>query len=224
MGEYFWIHPVGRKGLAVVLIGIVTWFAIPERGDKQFRRSQQALRSVQSWTYVVSTANNNVKRHEYSEVSCAAGQHTVTTFQSMEGKPGSSGSIEHLTANGANYVRSGGGDTPWHFTNYSNNSNNLGCWQLSMDMDTAPFPDFNNMLKYGTIERGEKKTVSGTVCQEWKVSMTRPGGSPEERSVCLGVSDHLPHEMVTAYGRTTYSDYNAPIRIERPLTVRASAD
>jgi len=220
MGEYFWIHPTARKGLAAVLIGFLSWWVIPARGDKEFKRSQHALRSVKSWSYVVSTTNGNLKHREYSEVSCASGQHTVTTYHSENGQ---SGNLEQLSANGANYVRNKG-NGPWQFVNYTSSANNVSCWQMSMEMDAPPFPDFNNMLKFGKLERGEKKTIGGTVCQSWTVSMTRPGGTPETRSVCIGVSDHLPRELVTAYGRTTYSDFNAPIRIERPVVLQASAD
>jgi hypothetical protein len=73
------------------------------------------------------------------------------------------------------------------------------------------------MLRHSMAEPGDKKTVNGVRCREWKFA-TRTALSAQGGSVCLGVNDHLPYEMTMQDGGGTfsYSDYNKPVPIDAP--------
>jgi hypothetical protein len=73
------------------------------------------------------------------------------------------------------------------------------------------------MLKHGNIATGEKKTVNGTPCQEWRVTMLQANTQIKDvRTVCLGIDNHLPVEMTAHHLRTTYSNLNEKFFIELP--------
>lgn len=89
-------------------------------------------------------------------------------------------------------------------------------------------PEFNRMVEHGIIEKGDKKTVNGDVCREWKVTLRGgPGpllpqwsGAYEHRTVCLGVDDHLPREMTsTGSARHWTYAFNDPVKIETPTAL-----
>ena len=71
-------------------------------------------------------------------------------------------------------------------------------------------------VKRAIIDKGDKKTVNGVRCREWKVTMKGGYSGLEHDTVCIGMNDHLPYEMTVdwARSRTIYSDYNAPIQLE----------
>jgi hypothetical protein len=48
--------------------------------------------------------------------------------------------------------------------------------------------------------------------------------SGQKGSVCIGLEDHLPHEMTTDDGgRYSYSDFNQPIQFDAPEAVLQAA-
>lgn len=83
-------------------------------------------------------------------------------------------------------------------------------------------PDVPTMISHAMMHKGDKKTVNGVRCREWKFEIvtaisSRPG------SVCIGVDDHLPYEMTEGSGTYSYSDYNRSIPLDVPqATVRAA--
>ena len=80
-------------------------------------------------------------------------------------------------------------------------------------------PDIRTMISHAMTEKGDKKTVNGAHCREWKFDI-RTAISSRQGSVCIGLDDHLPYEMTTENsGHYTYSDYNRPIQFEAPEAV-----
>jgi hypothetical protein len=90
-----------------------------------------------------------------------------------------------------------------------------GIWML---------PEFDRMVQHGIIDKGDKKTVNGEVCREWRVTLrSRPGPllgrSPEDyehRTICVGVDDHLPREMTTGSAEHWTYAFNTAVKIEAP--------
>jgi hypothetical protein len=84
-------------------------------------------------------------------------------------------------------------------------------------------PDIRSMLRNAMIGKGDKKTVNGVPCQDWKFAM-KSAVSGQQGSVCIGLEDHLPYEMTTDNGgRYSYSDYNRPIQFDAPEAVLQAA-
>ena len=75
------------------------------------------------------------------------------------------------------------------------------------------------MISHAMTEKGDKKTVNGVRCREWKFDI-RSALSSQKGSVCIGLGDDLPYEMTTeSAGHYSYSDYNRPIQLEVPEAV-----
>jgi hypothetical protein len=80
-------------------------------------------------------------------------------------------------------------------------------------------PDMRTMISHAMTEKGDKKTVNGARCREWKFDI-RTAISSRQGSVCIGIDDHLPYELTTENGgHFSYSDYNRPIQFEVPAAV-----
>ena len=80
-------------------------------------------------------------------------------------------------------------------------------------------PDILTMTRHAMFEKGDKKTVNGIRCREWKYAM-RSAVSTQNGSVCIGLDDHLPYEMTDeSGGHYSYSDFNRPIQFEVPTAV-----
>jgi hypothetical protein len=72
--------------------------------------------------------------------------------------------------------------------------------------------------------------VSGVRCREWHVTF-KAGRGLEHDTVCLGLDDHLPYEMIvdSRHLRTVYSDYNSlpltlPKAAVQPASVTSSSN
>jgi hypothetical protein len=77
------------------------------------------------------------------------------------------------------------------------------------------------------VGRGDLANVGDSFCQRWVVTFQHPGSSGRglNYSVCIGISDHLPREVVMGSGglATTYSDWNKPMQIEAPAAAAQSS-
>jgi hypothetical protein len=82
----------------------------------------------------------------------------------------------------------------------------------------------SRMQKNGIFERGDSKDLSGVQCRVWKVQVTEYGSGLENRTICLGVKDHLPYEITSDYDGSpaTFSDFNAAIEIPELPSIAAS--
>jgi hypothetical protein len=80
------------------------------------------------------------------------------------------------------------------------------------------------MISHAMTEKGDKKTVNGVRCREWKFAI-RSALAAQQGSGCIGLDDNLPYEMTTENGgHYTYSDYNRPIQLEAPEAVLQPAN
>jgi hypothetical protein len=109
------------------------------------------------------------------------------------------------------------------------NPKNL-CSRLNQGSDNGMMPAIATMIKRGILQKGDKKTVSGVRCREWHVTF-KAGRGLEHDTVCLGLDDHLPYEMIvdSRHLRTVYSDYNSlpltlPKAAVQPASVTSSSN
>src|SRR5215471_19571387 len=85
------------------------------------------------------------------------------------------------------------------------------------------------MSEKSEIVRGHFLGTSAGACQEWIVGLTHPGagahphaggnGAGLRYTVCIDPGTHLPLRIVMGTGSmiTTYSDWNKPVDIQKPL-------
>jgi len=86
------------------------------------------------------------------------------------------------------------------------------------------------MSEKSEITRGQFLGTNAGTCQEWILGLTHPGGSANAHpganggsglhyTVCIDPKTHLPLRIVMGTGSmvTTYSDWNKPVDIQKPL-------
>jgi hypothetical protein len=212
----YWVWVLVRL---LVGVGIVAWamsYLTPGGGEKEFQRTIDALKKVDGVKYTMVAGSSPVTHIEESgEMICS--QHAIhidnhTSFNN-------SGSAvdqdqETILIGTDGYGRWQGG--PWR-KDYGSRSAESVCSRLSNGADSWLFPDINEMLRRGIIQKGDKKTVDGVRCREWKVAI-RYAADLEHRTVCLGIDDHLPREF-TVPGRGVrweYTNFNQVSEIRPP--------
>ena len=80
-------------------------------------------------------------------------------------------------------------------------------------------PDVRALLRSATFGKGDKKTVNGVRCQDWKFT-NHSKNSGQRGTICIGLTDHLPYEMtVENSGRYAYTDFNRPLQFDGPDAV-----
>jgi hypothetical protein len=211
----FWTWLIVRLLVAGVLLGwLFSALLLRDSGEKEFRRSLEALKKVNSIHYAMVADAPTQHTEEQADLVCSDDSfhrktHIVAhqqdrVFNIDREILGSGGQEYELLSNGM-WKRGGAGLEPAQVT----------CKRLAQGSRAWIVPDFDEMVAYSVIEKGEKKTVNGEVCREWKVS-TRAAGYGRQ-TLCLGIVDHLPREVVTfgTGARFTYA-FNTPIEIEAP--------
>jgi hypothetical protein len=219
----FWTWLLARLLAVAVILGLALWYRMPDSGQREFRRSIEALKKVNSF--------------HYQMVADVAAQYTE-----QEGDLGCSGDVfreaTHVVTHGrekdfsfdTGVIRTGG--QQYHLENglwtrgqEDGRSVQRMCQDLVAGENPSILPSFDQMTEHGIIEKRGKKTVNGGLCREWRVTVrSRPGPmlshSPddyEHRILCIGVDDHLPREMAssTSSAHWTYA-FNVPVNIDIP--------
>jgi len=185
----------------------------------------EATKQVKSFrgTYGGSMANTPHAERLW-EVDCNRG---IVHKQSQELQTGANAlemkEDEFLVGSDQIYTR--GGDGSWEKHEYRSKlySASWYCDNLAQGTIRDLLPDIRSMLRSAMIGKGDKKTVNGVRCQEWKFAM-KSASSGQQGSVCVGLEDHLPYEMITDnVGHYSYSDYNRPMQFDAPEAVLQSA-
>jgi len=215
MGKGFWIGAILVGGLFIWGVGYVV---TPNNGDAEFQKMLEATEQVKSFrgAFVGSTPSTQHSERIW-EVDCNRG---VVHKQSDE-LPITENSVETkddqlLVGSDQKYTRTGDGS--WVKTRYTAAmySASWYCDNLAQGTVRDLLPDARGMLRSATFGKGDKKTVNGVRCQDWNFAM-HSATSGQRGSVCIGVDDHLPYEMITDNGgRYSYTDYNRPMQFEVP--------
>jgi hypothetical protein len=166
----------------------------------------ESTSSTQHWERSWEVDCNRVIVHQHSQ---DLQTNTDSPFEMRE---------DELLVGDQRYVRDSDGS--WQNTGYAGDrySAKWYCDNLARGTERDLLPDMYNMISHAVTEKGDKKTVNGVRCREWKFAIVTVL-STQRGSVCIGLDDHLPYEMTMDGGHYSYSDYNRPIQFEAPEAV-----
>ena len=218
MGYRLWI-------VGIVLAGLFVWgvkyVVTPDNGDAEFKKMLEAMQQVKSFRGVYVDSTQHAQR--LWEVDCSQ---RILHKQSQDLQPGANPETkddEFLVGSDQLYTRMSDGS--WQKTKYTAAvySASWYCENLAQGTVRDLVPNVREMLRHAMIGKGDKKTVNGVHCQDWTFVM-KSSYSGQKGTVCIGLEDHLPHEMTTeGGGHYSYSDYNQPIQFDAPEAVLQAA-
>jgi hypothetical protein len=213
---------LARMVMGLIIIGLVFWAVSPNgSGEKEFARAKQALRSVKSYKYQMIADSKGRQYHEGTgEMDCQNGDHTTLHIvNTSDPDHPFDQTTEEIRVAGKGYSRSGEG--PWiqmRYIGMAPPDPKIECQMLAAGRVVSSFPDYDALIKRAMIGKGDKKTLNGVRCREWKAVIPHGSNSmPDSTTVCLGLDDHLPYEVHEPYGvHLIYRDFNVPLQIEEP--------
>ena len=220
----FWTWLLARLIVIAMLLAAALWYRMPDSGEREFRRSIEALKKVNSLHYeMVSDAPLQHSEQNGDLICSDDALREATHIVLHQGEKDTTFDTEVRRVGGQQYTLQRSG--LWQRAYPDGRMARLLCQSFGTETETGIVPDFQRMVEHGIIEKGDKKTVNGDVCREWKVTLrSGPGpllprspGAYEHRTICLGVDDHLPREMTSTLnpGHWTYA-FNTPVQIETP--------
>jgi hypothetical protein len=223
----FWTWLLARLIAVGVILGLALWYRMPASGEREFRRSIEALKAVNSFHYAMVADMPTQHTEQEGDVACTEdAAHQATRVVVHRPDQDISLNTEVIRVGGMQYNLLPSG--LWSHSPLAGQSGRVICQPVVADGHVAILPEFDQMAEHGVIERGDKKTVNGGVCREWRVTLRNGPGpllprSPdayEHRTLCLGVDDHLPREMTSSAnpGRWTWA-FNTSTRIEAPTAL-----
>lgn len=219
-----------RRGLWIVgcllLAGAIFWgvgqAVGPTSGDTEFKKTLEATEQVKSFRGVSGEGASGTHARLW-EVDC---NRVIVHQQSHDSFSGSDSPIEmkqdELLVGEQRYSRDSNG--AWENDGYAGERGSAKwyCDNIARGTVRDLLPDLRTLISHGITERGDKKTVNGARCREWKFDI-RTVMSSQKGSICIGVDDHLPYEMTMDGAHYSYSDYNRPIQFEAPEAVLQQA-
>jgi hypothetical protein len=219
MGYRLWI-------VGIVLAGLFVWgvkyVVTPDNGDAEFQKMLEAMKQVKSFRGVYVDGTQHAER--LWEVDCSRSiVHKQSQDLQTSANPSEMKDDEFLVNSDQKYTHTSDGS--WQKTKYTAAAYSASwyCENLAQGTVRDLVPNVREMLRHAMIGKGDKKTVNGVRCQDWKFVM-KSSYSGQKGSVCIGLEDHLPHEMTTDDGaHYSYSDYNQPIQFDAPEAVLQAA-
>jgi hypothetical protein len=217
MGERYYLWVAARLVAGVAIIAWAASYMGTGSGEKEFQKTLDAMKQVHSFREAY-TANNSVQHNEMLwEVDCNRDLlhhhwHVVTKVD-----PPTDMEMDQTNIAGREYLRKTDGTwlpPQWGTTGTAR----AYCSRLTQAEDSGLLPQIATMIKRGIIQKGDKKTVNGVRCREWKVTLKGGMQGLEHDTICLGLEDRLPYEMTVVWegSHATFSDYNSPIQIDVP--------
>ena len=214
MGNRSWIW----KGAILLGAGLLFWAVgqavNPSDGDAEFQRSLEAMKQVKTFrgSFIENEAGSHSER--IWEVDC----NRVVVHQQSQESSGSPYEMkeDELLVGEVRFTRDSGGS--WQNTGEvgPRGSAKWYCDNIAQGTVRDLLPDMITMTHHAMTEKGDKKTVSGVRCREWKFAL-KSALNTQTGSICLGLDDHLPYEFAMENsGHFTYSDYNTPIQLDVP--------
>lgn len=212
-------------GATLLAAGVVFWAVgqavNPSSGDTEFQKTLDSLMQVKSFRGAyIESASSPQHSERLWEVDCNRGiVHQQSHDSQANPDPAFEMKEDELLVGEQRFNR--GSDGSWENAGYAGErySAKWYCDNLARGTITDLLPDMRTMIRHAITEKGDKKTVNGVRCREWKFAI-RTAVLAQDGSMCIGVDDHLPYEMTTKNGgHYTYSDYNQPIQFEAPEAV-----
>jgi hypothetical protein len=216
----YWIWLGARLLVAAVIVGWAASYLIPSgSGEKEFQQTLDAMKQVRS-VRVATVSDPSATQHSDTSWELVCGQdayryvfHVVET----DTKNPAETTREEVHVGSTEYERKK--DDSWQPHQYAAGVRSAStiCARLAQGTESNILPDIDTMIRRGILEKGDKKTLDGARCREWRVTVVG-GTGLEHDTLCLGVDDHLPYEMTVDVqrSRTVYSDYNSPFQVELP--------
>jgi hypothetical protein len=217
-------------GAILLVLGILTFWGVGyvltgDGGDAEFQKMLEATKQVKSFrgVFVGSTVSTQHSERLW-EVDCNRG---IIHEQSSDLQAGTNPPVEmkedKFLSGIERFVRQGDGSWKKTGDTHEMGSGKWYCENLAQATLRDLLPDTRAMLRNAMIGKGDKKTVNGVRCQDWRFVM-KSATSGQKGTVCIGLENHLPYEMTTDNGgRYSYSDYNRPIEFEAPESVLQAA-
>lgn len=218
MGDRYYLWVAARLVAGVAIVAWAASYLGTGSGEKEFQKTLDAMKQVQSFREAY-TANNSIQHNEMLwEVDCT---HNVLHHHFhivSKTDPPSEAEMDETNIAGREYQHKPDG-TWLPMQSWSTGGSARGyCGQLAQGADSGLLPQIATMIKRGIIQKGDKKTVNGVRCREWKVTLKGGMQGLEHDTICVGLEDRLPYEMTVDWegSRATFSDYNTPIQIDVP--------
>jgi hypothetical protein len=226
---------MNRRGLwigaTLLLAGVIFWAVgqavNPSDGDTELKNTLEAIKHVKSFrgAYLDSASHSErlwevdcdkVIVHQQSHASLQAGM--------QAGSDPASEMKEDVFLVGENrFVRDQNGSWENEGAVGPRFSAKWYCDNIARGTVRDLLPDLYTMVGHAMTERGDKKTVNGARCRDWKFDIKTPLSS-QKGSMCIGMDDHLPYELTMENGgHYSYSDYNRPIQFDAPDAVLQTA-
>ncbi|MGP0018386.1 MAG: hypothetical protein ACLPHP_07450 [Candidatus Sulfotelmatobacter sp.] len=212
--------------VASLLVGCVIIWAVgqavnPSSGDVEFKKTLESIKQVKSFRGAyIESASTSQQSERLWEVDC---NQVIVHQQSHDAQSNPDAPFEvkeeELLVGDQRYTRDRDGS--WENNGYAGErySAKWYCDNLARGTVRDLLPDMYTMVSHAMTEKGDKKTVNGARCQEWKFAV-RTAVLAQDGSMCIGLDDHLPYEMTMKNGgHYSYSDYNRPIQFEVPAAV-----
>jgi hypothetical protein len=194
------------------LLALLIYWAMPDSGVSEMKKMNAAMQNARSWRVqtVLEEPTKNVE--SMTEVYCPSRVHSVSKAVYDEGGRHFEENSESIWIEGTNYGKKG---LRW-VTSQEERSRTASCAWGPRGTDTLLQP-LDAILIAGKVRKGDKRIVNGERCRDWIASVPAPAGWRDEFVVCIGDGE-LPREVFTSDRRLveTYTDWNAPIRIEAP--------
>ncbi len=195
-----------RLIFGVAVIGFLSWWVFwPSAGEREFRRSMEALSKAGSWREEYSGPGFS-QRAEYS---CPdAGRWSIV--QTL----GDSGLV--VTND---YVALGVKSYSRHSIRQPSGLIQTYPWQAELRRSALPCAyraDLEGFIRTSVISKGGIEIVHDAKCRDWRVQVISgraQGRAHEDHIVCIGIDDHLPRRM----DRRLFFEWNSPIHIEAPI-------
>ena len=223
MGNRRWLW----MGACLLVAGIIFWAVgqavNPSSGDTQLQKTLESLKQVKSFRGAyIESASSTQHSERLWEVDCnRVIVHQQSQFHDLRNNvdPTFEMKEDELQVGDQRYIRDRDGS--WENTGYAGDrySAKWYCDNLARGTVRDLLPDMYTLISHAMTEKGDKKTVNGVRCQEWKFAV-RTAVLAEDGSMCIGLDDHLPYEMTMKNGgHYSYSDYNRTIQFEAPAAV-----
>jgi len=186
-------------------------------GDAEFQKTLESLKQVKSFRGAYSATASSTSHSERTwEVDC---NRVIVHQQSHDSQTNSDSPFDmredELLVGNQRYARNRNGSWENEGDAGIRYSAKRYCESIASGGERELLPDLHEMISHAITQKGDKKTVNGVRCREWKFDV-RTAISSRVGSICIGVDDHLPYELVMDGGRYSYSDYNQPIPLEAP--------
>jgi hypothetical protein len=216
--------------IAIAVIGMAGYWGVgyvvsPNGGDAEFQKMLESMEQVKSFrgTYIDSPSSAHLGR--LWEVDCNRGIVHQQSHDYSQASANSSFEIkEDKLLLGSDQMYTRGSDGSWEKHEYKAKvySASWYCDNIAQGTVRDLMPDVRRMLRSAMIGKADKKTVNGVRCQDWQFTM-KSSTSGEKGSVCIGLEDHLPYEMIVEGAQYSYSDYNRPIQFDAPESILQTA-